>query len=63
MIDTLFGEYIDKVFVFLRSDESISFVLPWINFDYIYLTFVIMATISFVFEVFCIFVSHWRDHK
>lgn len=62
MIYTLWSDAIDKVFVFLRPDGSVSFVLPWINFDYLYIAVLVCITLAFIFDVFCIFVAHWRKH-
>ena len=62
MIDTLFSHYIDKVFVFMSPEGNVTFVLPWLNFDFIFVTVLVCITIAFLFDVFCIFVAHWRKH-
>lgn len=54
---SLFVDYIDKVFVFFAADGSISFVLPWLNFDYIYISILVCLTIVFIFDVVFIFIN------
>ena len=62
MTDSLFSPVIDKVFVFLSSDDHVTFVLPWLNFDFIYITILVCITIAFIFDTVCIFLAHWRKH-
>lgn len=57
IFDFLFENYIDKVFVFFDSQGCISFLLPWINLDYIYITILVCIFIKFMFDVLFIFIN------
>ena len=62
MSDTLFTPIIDKVFVFLSPEDHVTFVLPWLNFDFIYICILVCITVAFIFDTLTIFISHWRKH-
>lgn len=63
MLSDLIGNFTDKIYVFVTSDGSVSFVLPWIDPDAIVLTIGILITIWFFFETLFVFIGRWKKFK
>lgn len=50
-------DYIDKVYVFVDQDNNIRFIFPSLNFDFIFITLLVLTTIKFTFDFLYVLLS------
>lgn len=60
-IDLFLDNFIDRVYVFFNDSGNVSFVLPSINLDFVYILILVIITFKFVFDILYIILS--RSYK
>lgn len=56
-IQIFFDEFIDKVYVFFTDQGNVSFFVPVINLDFVYVLVFIIITFNFIFDMLFILLS------